>query len=74
MKVTWEAGDIRTGRLYGKVGAGEMWMIGYVVNVSGINGYVSVSMNDGMVTEQKTKEEMAKTLTECGYLPKEIMK
>ena len=73
MKVIWEVKDITPGRRYSKEGIGEKWIIGYLADQNGAARYVSVSDQDGMVTASKTKEQMAIDLTECGYLPVEVL-
>ena len=73
MKVTWEAEDINPGRRYSKPGIGEKWIIGYMSDVYGPARYVSVSEHDGMVTEPRTKAQVAQMLTENGYLPVELL-
>ena len=73
MKVTWEADDIKPGRRYSKPGIGEKWILGYISDMDGPARYVSVSDQDGMVTEPRTKEQVAQVLTENGYLPVELL-
>lgn len=74
MKVEWEAEDIVPGRRYGKEGLREKWVIGYLSFADGQERYVSISDQDGMVTEPKAKEQMARNLTENGYLPLELIR
>jgi len=73
MKVIWGAEDIKPGRRYSKHGIEETWMIGYISAVDGPVRYVSVSDQDGMVTEPSTKEDLARSLTEHDYLPMELL-
>ena len=73
MKVTWEEKDINPGRIYSKEGIDEKWIIGYLSAMDGPECYVSVSNRDGMVTDPRTKEQMAQLLTENGYLPVELL-
>jgi hypothetical protein len=73
MKVTWEAEDIIPGRRYSKPGIKEIWAIGFLAYESTQERYVSVSNQDGMVTEPKFKENFAADLTEQGYLPVELI-
>lgn len=73
MKVIWEAQDIRPGRKYGKPSHSEEWMIGFLSFVDGPQKYVSISMVDGMITPPMGELELAKSLTESGYVPVEIL-
>jgi hypothetical protein len=73
MKVTWEPDDITPGRRYSKKGLRERWIIGYLAELDGPSRYVSVSESDGMVTQARTKEEVARMLTQHGYLPLELL-
>lgn len=73
MKVIWEEKDITPGRRYTKEGIGEKWIVGYLSGALGDARYVSVSDQDGMVTEPRTKEQIAQILTDNGYLPVELL-
>lgn len=72
MKVIWEPDDIKPGKRYSKPGIGEEWIIGYLSDAHPSNKtrYVSVSLSDGLVTEPLSKEDMARALTDQGYLPR----
>lgn len=71
MKVTWEADDITPGRRYSKPGIKEVWLIGYIPDVHGLKRYVSVSLNDGMVTDPCEQKNISKSTN--GYLPCELL-
>lgn len=71
MKVTWETEDIRPGRRYSRADISEVWMIGYDPELG--EQFASVSLLDGLITDFKTRERMAKDLTENGYVPLELM-
>jgi len=73
MKFIWEESDIRPGRKYTRPDINEVWMIGYVVNTSTHAKYVSVSMNDGMVTTTDNKSNLADVLTKNNYVPVEFI-
>lgn len=73
MRVIWEASDIQCGRRYSKAGIGEKWIIGYIPSMTGEARYVSVSDQDGMVTEPRAREQIAQILTENEYLPVELL-
>lgn len=72
MKVTWEAEDIWPGRKYSKRNI-EEWIIGYLSCLEWPVKYVSISLNDGMVTHPMTKDEFAEVLNREGYLPVELL-
>lgn len=71
MKVIWEEKDIIVGTLYLRAGSHqkEVWMIGYDATATGLCRYVSVSMNDGMVTSARTKDDFCNMLNEAEYIP-----
>lgn len=74
MKIEWEAADIKPGRIVGKPGRGERWMIGYDATVATDRDgprWCLVSLSDGMVQSRHTKEMLAKKLTLSGELPVE---
>ena len=74
MKFIWEASDIKPGRKYGRADISERWMIGYLGALGGDKPrYVSVSTIDGMVTDASGREELARELTEHGYVPAEYL-
>lgn len=73
VKVIWDPDDIKPGRRFSKAGIKEKWSIGYISGMSAAARYVTVSDCDGMVTEPRTKEQMAQALTENGYLPIELL-
>lgn len=73
MKVIWEVNDIILGRRYGKPGFIEEWTIGYLAWEHESARYISVSNQDGMVTNPHTKERLAEILTENDYLPLELL-
>ena len=68
MKYIWEAKDIVPGQAYGGLGK-EIWIIGYLQWRESVDKYISASTSDGIVTKEKTAEQMAKDLTESGYVP-----
>lgn len=73
MKFIWESSDITPGQKYSREGIGETWMIGYRAEIANGRRYVSVSLNDGLVTEPKTQKELAIELSEQGYVPAEFL-
>ena len=72
MKFIWEEQDIKVGRKYSRSDINEVWMIGYMAGKSSC-GYVSISMDDGLVTESNSKEGLASMLTEEKYIPVEFL-
>lgn len=72
MKFIWEAKDIVGGRRYGRPGLNEVWIIGYMSDES-VPRHVSISLSDGMVTEARTKDQLAKALSDDGYMPIELL-
>jgi len=74
MKVIWEAGDIRCGRVFGREGITERWMIGYICPESSVSRIVTVSLSDGLVSPQHfDRETLARTLTDGSYMPEEFL-
>lgn len=73
MKIIWQEVDIKVGRIYGKRGMKETWMIGYRPEIDGAMRYVSISMVDGMITLPRTTTEMAEILTSNEYWPIELL-
>jgi hypothetical protein len=74
MKVEWHAGDIRPGRIVGKPGRDEQWLIGYRISDKD-NVYCLISYNaDGFISAQGTKEEIANHLNAAGEFPAELLK
>lgn len=73
MKIIWQEEDIQVGRIYGRPGMKETWMIGYRPEIDGTIRYVSISMVDGMITLPQTKAEMAEILTSNEYCPIEFL-
>lgn len=73
MRVIWDEDDVKVGRVYGKSGIKEQWLIGYRADLSGDARYVSVSTSDGMVTIPRTKRGMAENLSRNGYSPVEYL-
>ena len=73
MQVIWHPSDIRVGRIYGKQGVREKWLIGYRPDVDGPCRFVSISLDDGMVTEPRTDMAMAECLSRHEYLPVELL-
>jgi hypothetical protein len=70
MKMIWNAEDIRPGRRFTKKGTEEIWIIGYRTDVNNYEArYVSIAENDGMITKNHTKEELAEILNKNGYVP-----
>lgn len=72
MKTIWFAEDITTGRRYFKPGTSEVWIIGYRPDLGGAACFVSISLEDGMVTLPGTREQIADWLTKSEYLPIEL--
>lgn len=71
MKVEWEPKDIRLGRVVGKPGRGERWIIGYSVARS--HRFALVSLSDGMIQNDADAAEMASFLNKAGELPVELL-
>lgn len=72
MKAIWFAEDIITGQRYFKPGTKEVWIIGYRPDLDGVTRFVSISLEDGMVTSPETREQIAECLTKNEYLPIEL--
>ena len=74
MKFIWETDDIQVGRKYSRPDITEVCLIGYLPSVDSFGPrFVSVSMDDGMVTEGSTGPEMAASLTRNNYVPVEFI-
>jgi hypothetical protein len=73
MKVIWEPVDIVVGRQYSKKDIKENWIIGYLPWIDNDEKFVSISLNDGMVTKPKTRENFAIFLNVEQYLPCELI-
>ena len=74
MKFIWEPEDIRVGRKYSRPDITEEWLIGYLPLPDRYDArYVSISMNDGMVTKCASANEMAADLTRNNYVPIELI-
>lgn len=85
MRVTWEPSDIRPGRVVGKSGRGERWIIGYGVCPRKVSEperkFVLVSLADGMLQlsapndpwQFNTAEEIAAQLNQSGEMPSELL-
>jgi len=71
MTITWENEDIRPGRMVSKLspdfteGTKNEWVISCVPEIK----YFLISLNNGEVTTPKTKEELAKMLSEDRCIP-----
>lgn len=74
MKVIWEETDIVPGVRYSRKDINEIWLIGYLADSNEIDRYVSISLNDGLITSPATKQQMAKNLTTGKYLPECLLK
>lgn len=73
MKFIWEEKDVVVGRRYSRSGIGEQLLIGFMASHNGPDNYVSISLNDGMVTKPRSRESMAGMLTDQEYVPVEIL-
>lgn len=74
MRFIWEETDIKPGRVYGRAGMREQWLIGYRPELESKKNLVSVSLADGMVAgEPRTKMEMAEVLSRNDYAPIEFL-
>lgn len=82
MKFTWEASDIYSpkpradgvGHACGVIvhkpgGKNERWIIGYGSRPDHTQGYALISLNDGMVGQFVTPEELADSLNSYGMIP-----
>jgi hypothetical protein len=80
MKFIWEPEDIKCGRYYYKGDSGNHSDIGYLASVTQKIGYVAnspssgkrlvgISITDGMVGQEYTREEFAKMLNDNSYVP-----
>lgn len=72
MKIVWEEADIRCGRRVFKEGTVEKWMIGYRNDVPSKSKYVLISMSDGMICKNGTKDQITMQLNAGPYLPEEL--
>ena len=75
MKVTWGTDDIRVGRVVGKPGRGERWMIGYRATreMDDPREFTLNSLSDGMVQDPMTAAELVALLNRTGDLPVELL-
>ncbi len=69
MKYVWEVSDIKPGVKVTKSGMGEVWMIGYRVELEKPKCLSLVSMSDGCVCKVETPEEIAKGLNRSEFEP-----
>jgi hypothetical protein len=65
----WGEKDIIAGSRYSMGRGEEVWMIGYLSFETSKRRYVSISTIDGLVTDRKTREQLAEDLTKSGYRP-----
>lgn len=74
MNLSWTAKDIRCGNLVARGKTDEHFMLGYVFPVmGGPQHWCMISMADGNVFNIcATREELAGTLSNGGYLPIEL--
>ena len=68
MKIEWEADDIRPGRMVGRPGRNERWMIGYIIQEKEVP-YCLISVQDGMVVKLGSAESAAEHLNASGDVP-----
>lgn len=74
MKIEWDPGDIKAGRIVGKPDRKERWMIGYLAATSSSeHRWCLVSMTDGMIGTAQSARLLASMLTDQGELPLEII-
>ena len=74
MKFIWEPDDIKVGRKYSRPDITEIWLIGYIPSVDSTGPrYVSISMEDGMVTGGLTANVLSAGLTRNNYVPVEFI-
>jgi hypothetical protein len=74
VKVQWEANDITPGRILGKRGRSERWMIGYeAMPDDASRRHVLISLSDGLVSPPATAEMMAVDLNKSGEIPLELL-
>ena len=74
MKIIWEASDIRPGRVVGKAGRKEEWMIGYLNGEAKADNFCLISLNDGCVSNRGTAEQLASSLTESNDWPIRLLR
>jgi len=70
MKITWEAEDIRGGRIVGKKGREERWLI-IRLEDGMTHKYALASMADGMVICEGRADHVATRLNDSGDIPVE---
>ena len=75
MRFEWEPEDIKVGRVVGKPGRGERWMIGYMAEsiLGEEKRYTLNSMADGLVQMPRTASELAASLNKTGEWPSELL-
>lgn len=73
MRVTWEADDIKPGRVVGKPDRRERWMIGYGAWTQSDIRYSLISLSDGQICTLQSKQNLAEQLTLSGELPVELL-
>lgn len=74
MKFIWEERDIIAGRRYTREGISEEWLIGFRAEaVLARECWVSVSLNDGLVTDLMSKNLLSDELTRNEYVPVEFI-
>ncbi len=73
MRFIWDKDDVYVARKLSRPAMLEVWMIGYIYDKDSKKKYVLISLNDGLVTAESTREEMADTLTEGCYVPLEFL-
>jgi hypothetical protein len=71
MKLIWSPKDITPGRVVGKPGIIEQWIIGYAGYEK--SQYHLVSLSDGMITDGCSKELLADRLTMSESWPVEFL-
>jgi hypothetical protein len=70
VEIKWEADDIVTGVRVRKPGNNEAWIIGFFDGTPDHDErFATVSLQDGMICELKTREGLAQDLTDGGYQP-----
>lgn len=74
MKIEWQAEDILAGRIVGKPGRVERWLIGYTPDVADQSKrWALISLSDGMVAHHgDTAEALAARLNAAGDMPVEF--
>jgi hypothetical protein len=74
MKIEWEESDITCGRRVSSPSGKETFLIGYAASTASQKRFVTVSLLDGMVTDLKTKLEVAKVLNDGKLIPIELLR